>query len=273
MNSNNPARLCFVGAGNMASAIIGGLINKGHEPQWITACDINTEQLAALKQQYAVHTEQDTNRAIADADAIILAVKPQVMREVCQALPPRQDALYISIAAGIRSGDIEGWLGGNKAVVRCMPNTPALLGLGASGLFANPQVEQVQQQLASSIIDAIGISVWIDQEKELDAVTAISGSGPAYFFLFIEALEKAARELGLSDETAASLARQTALGASSMAIGKDVVTLRQQVTSPGGTTEQAIASFQSNHLEQIVLEATRAAQQRSVELAELLSKD
>lgn len=273
MNSNNQASLCFVGAGNMASAIIGGLIDKGHDPKRITACDINTDQLTTLEQQYAVHTEQDTNRAIADADAIILAVKPQVMRQVCQALTPRQDSLYISIAAGIRSSDIERWLGGNKAIVRCMPNTPALLGLGATGLFANTQVRQTQQQLASSIIDAIGISVWVNQERELDAVTAISGSGPAYFFLFIEALEKAGRTLGLNDETAAVLARQTALGASSMAIGKDVVTLRQQVTSKGGTTEQAIASFQSNHFEQIILEATQAAQQRSVELAELLSQD
>ena len=273
MTSNNLARLCFVGAGNMAQAIIGGLIDKGHDPKHITACDINTDQLARLEQQYAINTDQDTNRAIADADAIVLAVKPQVLREVCQALNPQQEALYISIAAGIRSSDIERWLGDNKAIVRCMPNTPALLGLGATGLFANSQVNQAQRQLADGIIDAIGISVWVSEENELDAVTAISGSGPAYFFLFIEALENAAKALGLDDETAAALARQTALGASSMAIGKDVVTLRQQVTSKGGTTEQAIASFQSSHLEQIVLQATRAAQQRSVELAELLSKD
>ncbi len=181
--------------------------------------------------------------------------------------------LFISIAAGVRATDINRWLGGDLAVVRCMPNTPALVGLGASALFANDAVSDLQKQQAEQIMQSTGVTVWVNTESQLDAVTAISGSGPAYFFLFIEALQNAALVLGLNPQTAALLARQTALGAATMALGQDVARLRQQVTSKGGTTEQAIASFESANLSGIVLEATRAAEKRSQELANQLASD
>lgn len=256
----------------MASSLIGGLIDQGYAAQQIIACDIDRDKLAGLQRDFAVRTETDNNLAIQQSQIVILAVKPQVLQQVCRAVElPADKPLFISIAAGVRATDIDRWLGGGQSLVRCMPNTPALVGLGASALYANARVNQDQQQQAEQIMQTTGVSVWVDDEAQLDAVTAISGSGPAYFFLFIEALEKAAIELGLASDTAATLARQTALGAASMAIDKDVVKLRQQVTSKGGTTEQAIASFEQNGLAQIVLAAATAAQQRSVELAEELS--
>jgi pyrroline-5-carboxylate reductase len=166
---------------------------------------------------------------------------------------------------------IDAWLGGDRALVRCMPNTPSLLQLGASGLSANARVNQSQRELAEQIMQAVGISIWVDQESDLDSVTAISGSGPAYFFYFIELLEAAGVELGLPAETAAKLARQTALGAATMAHDQDVVELRNQVTSKKGTTEQAILSFQHDRLDQLVLNATAAAKRRSLELANELT--
>ncbi len=256
----------------MATSLIGGLIDRGYSAQQIIACDIDSEKLARFQQEFSVRTETDNNRAVQQAQIVILAVKPQVLQQVCHALELNtHKPLFISIAAGVRATDIDSWLGSGQALVRCMPNTPALVGLGASALFANELVSQGQRQQAAEIMQSTGISVWVNDEAKLDAVTAISGSGPAYFFLFIEALEKAAVELGLESNVAAILARQTALGAATMAIDKDVVELRQQVTSKGGTTEQAIASFQHNELPRIVLAAAQAAQQRSVELAEELS--
>lgn len=264
--------ICFIGAGNMATSLIGGMIDKDYQPDQIIACDIDNEKLATLQQQFGVRTDSDSAQAVAVADIIILAVKPQVMQAVCSSLAgSSQQSLFISIAAGVRAGDIERWLGGNQAIVRCMPNTPALVGLGAAGLFANSRVSTQQQQQAQQILQTTGITVWVDDEADLDAVTAISGSGPAYFFLFIEALQRAGVALGLPSDTAAQLARQTALGAASMAIDKDVMTLRQQVTSKGGTTERAIESFLQNGLEETVLQATRAAYLRSQELAKALS--
>ncbi len=272
MTDSTQPTLCFIGAGNMASSLIGGLIAKDFPPDHITACDIDAEKCAALQQQFGVRSEQDSNLAIGTADIVILAVKPQVMQAVCESLDnTTHKPLFISIAAGVRASDIERWLGGEMAIVRCMPNTPALVGLGAAGLAANARVNDAQKNQAEQILQSTGIKVWVDDESDLDAVTAISGSGPAYFFLFIEALQNAAIELGLSADSAARLARQTALGAATMAIDKDVKTLRQQVTSKGGTTEQAIASFQQGRLEQLVLDATRAAQLRSQQLAQELS--
>lgn len=264
--------ICFIGAGNMATSLIGGMIDKGYQPDQIIACDIDNEKLTTLQQQFGVRTDNDSSQAVSVADIVILAVKPQVMQTVCSSLAgSAQQPLFISIAAGVRAGDIERWLGGSQAIVRCMPNTPALIGLGAAGLFANTRVNALQQQQAQQILQSTGITVWVDDEADLDAVTAISGSGPAYFFLFIEALQQAGIALGLAPDTAAQLARQTALGAASMAIDKDVVTLRQQVTSKGGTTERAIESFLQNGLEDTVLQATRAAYLRSQELAKALS--
>ncbi len=265
--------VCFIGAGNMASAMIGGLTASGFAAEQIIASDINTAQLEKVAAQFGVRTAADPSAATSAADIIILAVKPQVMQSVCKGLTLESDqALIISIAAGVRASDIERWLGGGYAIVRCMPNTPALVSLGASGLYANPRVGSAQQEQAESILHSIGICVWVDEESKLDAVTAISGSGPAYFFLFIEALQQAAMELGLDADAAYRLSRQTALGAAKMALNEDVVQLRHNVTSPGGTTEQAIASFEHNQLRDLVLQATRAAQKRSVELAETLAQ-
>ena len=256
----------------MASSLIGGLIEQGFAPDLIIASDIDQGKLVKLQQDYSVRTETDNDRAIQQSDIVILAIKPQIMQQVCRAITETaHNPLFISIAAGVRATDIDRWLGGGRALVRCMPNTPALVGLGASALFANSLVNPDQRQQAEQIMQSTGISVWVDEEAKLDAVTAISGSGPAYFFLFIEALQNAATALGLEPDIAAKLARQTALGAATMALDQDVVSLRQQVTSKGGTTERAIASFEQSQLQQIVLQAAQAAQQRSVELAEELS--
>ena len=267
------AILCFIGAGNMAGSMIGGLVTSDYAADRIIACDINQPRLDQLQADFGIQTQTDINQAVSQADIVILAVKPQVMQSVCRTITQTQHKpLFISVAAGLRETDINRWLGGALPMVRCMPNTPALVAQGASGLFANSLVSDVQKQQAESILQSTGITVWVDTEDQLNAVTAISGSGPAYFFLFIEALENAAIELGLDKETAASLARQTALGAATMAIGKNVVELRQQVTSPGGTTEQAISSFLANDLQSIVSQATQAAHQRSIELAEQLAQ-
>ncbi len=278
MTNNSPVTLCFIGAGNMASSLIGGLVSNQYPGQKIIAHDLDETKLRHLQDTFSIRTEIDSATAQAEADIIILAVKPQVMQLVCKSLAQSLEnshhkPLFISIAAGIRETDINRWLGGGNAVVRCMPNTPALVNLGASALFANSAVNQTQKQHAEQILQSAGITVWVDEETQLDAVTAISGSGPAYFFLFIEALQNAAIELGLDTDTAARLARQTALGAATMAMDKDVTILRQQVTSKGGTTQQAIASFQQNDLQKLVTQATQAAATRSVELADELAAD
>ena len=269
---NNPS-ICFIGAGNMATSLIGGLIANGTAADRIIASDIEPARLERLRADFAIRTDGDNQRAAAQADIVILAVKPQILQDVCRGLSGiTNQPLFLSIAAGIRETDINRWLGGQRAVVRCMPNTPALVGLGASALYANAAVSTLQKQQAESILAGVGIALWVEGENELDAVTAISGSGPAYFFLFIEALQSAAIELGLDAGTAARLARQTALGAATMAVDKDVVELRQQVTSPGGTTEQAIQSFNDNCLGHLVLDAARAGERRSRELSDQLAQ-
>jgi pyrroline-5-carboxylate reductase len=268
--------ICFIGAGNMASSLIGGLLANDYAATAITACDINSEQLEQLQRRFGINTSSDNLACSRAADVVMLAVKPQLMREVCGALaslPANPEQLFVSIAAGVPSAAIERWLGAQRAIVRCMPNTPALLQLGASGLAANAGVSASQRALAEQIMGAVGISIWVEQESDLDAVTAISGSGPAYFFYFIELLEAAGVELGLAPETAARLARQTALGAATMAQDRDVVELRQQVTSKKGTTEQAILSFQHDRLDQLVRNATSAAQRRALELAHELTQE
>ena len=262
--------ICFVGAGNMATSLIGGLIANQHEAGEITACDVNADQLQLLHDRFQIKTSNNTLASASDADIVMLAVKPQVLREVCETLaglPPNPEQLFISIAAGVPSSAIDGWLGGARAIVRCMPNTPALLQLGATGLAANSQVSLTQKSSAELVMQAVGITIWVDSESDLNAVTAISGSGPAYFFYFIELLEAAGIELGLPRETAAILARQTALGAATMAQDQDVIKLREQVTSRKGTTEQAILSFQHDQLGKLVSNATAAAHRRALELA------
>ena len=258
----------------MAASLIGGLVANQYAPEQIVACDIDQAQLDKLTDDFAVLTSTDNLQSASNAGIVMLAVKPQQMRPVCQALSTLNDdsqQLFISIAAGVPVTAIDNWLGSHRSIVRCMPNTPALLQLGASALFANAQVNEAQKDSAQKIMGAVGISLWVDSESDLDAVTAISGSGPAYFFYFIELLEKAGVKLGLPAETAARLARQTALGAASMAQEGDVAELRARVTSKKGTTEQAILSFQNNQLASLVDQATAAAHRRSLELAEELT--
>jgi len=271
-------KIGFVGAGNMASSLIGGLIAKGFSGKNICASDPYEASLTNIVAQYVVRTTQDNNEAIRDADVIVLAVKPQVMKSVAENISStlaKKNALVISIAAGISLDSLQKWLGEKTAIVRCMPNTPALVQLGATGMFANKNVNDAQKQLAKNILDAVGISLWLKNEKELDAVTALSGSGPAYYFLLMEAMIKAGIAQGLDAETAKQLTLQTALGAATMAIdsGEAPAELRRKVTSPNGTTEQAIASFQKNHFEKIVEEALGAAAKRSVSLSEELGKN
>jgi pyrroline-5-carboxylate reductase len=267
--------ICFIGAGNMAASLIGGLIAKRQDCTGVSACDIDAARLQALRDRFGIAVSQDNLASASAADVVMLAVKPQQMREVCAALsslPSNPSQLFVSIAAGVPSSAIERWLGGERAIVRCMPNTPALLRLGASGLAANSKVSEDQKRSAAEIMQSVGVAIWVDRESDLDAVTAISGSGPAYFFYFIELLEAAGVKLGLPRESAALLARQTALGAASMAIDADVVSLRNQVTSRKGTTEQAILSFQRDRLDRLVETATAAAHRRALELARELTE-
>lgn len=263
--------ICFIGAGNMASSLIGGMIANGFDAAQITACDIDDSQLRRLREAYDLPTDIDSAAVAANADVVVLAVKPQTMRAVCNALadlPANDRQLFISIAAGVPIAAIDDWLGGGRAIVRCMPNTPSLLQLGATGLAANDRVDAGQKKLAENIMQAVGIAIWVDREDDLDAVTAVSGSGPAYFFYFIELLAAAGVKLGLDADTAGRLARQTALGAASMARDEDVVDLRARVTSKQGTTEQAILSMQRDGLDKLVESATAAAHRRARELAD-----
>lgn len=269
------SKIAFIGAGNMASAIMGGLIENGFNADDIWACDPSQEKLNDLAKQFGIQTTTNNSEATSQVDCIILAVKPQVMEAV---LTPLQSAiaekqpLLISVAAGINLHSLATWAGGEPAIVRCMPNTPALVGHGASGLFANTMVNNTQKALAENILNAVGISVWVKEESELDAVTAVSGSGPAYYFLFMEAMIEAGKKLGLREETSTQLTLKTALGAATMASNSehDPAQLRRNVTSPNGTTEQAIKSFQENNLESLVEKALQAANDRSVELSDEL---
>ncbi|MCK4704173.1 MAG: pyrroline-5-carboxylate reductase [Gammaproteobacteria bacterium] len=271
--------IAFIGGGNMASSLIGGLISSSEQSINILVAEPDAEQRKQLTQQFDIQaTEENTDTL--SADVVVLAVKPQLLQAVCRALSEalkksNKQPLFISIAAGVRSADINRWLGGNQAIVRCMPNTPSLLQTGATGLYANPQVNASQKILAEKILQAVGITLWVNKEEELDAVTAVSGSGPAYFFLLMEAMQQAGIKLGLEAETAEKLVLQTALGAALMADNGDVdvATLRARVTSKGGTTEQAIKSFQNANFEKLVENALNAANDRSQTLADELSKD
>lgn len=264
--------IAFIGAGNMASALMGGMIENGIAPSHIIASDPSADQVNKLAKQWGIQATTDNQEAISKADVVVVAVKPQVMEAV---LSPLKDALQqkrpllISVAAGINLHSLDVWSGGGLAIVRCMPNTPALVQQGASGLFANGQVSAEQKQQTETILDAVGISVWVNSEKELDAVTAVSGSGPAYYFLLMEAMIAAGQTLGLSEETARQLTLKTALGAATMAIGSEdaPAELRRKVTSPNGTTERAINAFVEGGLPALVTTALQAASDRSEELS------
>lgn len=273
------SNICFIGGGNMATSLIGGLIAQGHSADSISVSDPNELQRNQLEQQFSINSFADCAPAMADADIVVLAVKPQIMKDVALNIassiaPNAKQPLFVSIAAGINLFSLQSWLGENQAIVRCMPNTPSLIQLGASGLYANEHTSIVQKNLAETVLKAAGIVQWVQTEAEIDAVTAVSGSGPAYYFLFMEAMIDAGTELGLSRETATELTIQTAIGAAQMAKESDVDTaeLRRRVTSPGGTTEQAINTFESAHLRDIVKAALNSATRRSGELAEMLGE-
>jgi len=265
-------KIGFIGGGNMASSLISGLIASGHAPEQIWVSDISPDTLTALKKQLSVNTSVNNDDIINAVDVVVLAVKPQTLSAVAQSIAAQiqqKKSLVVSIAAGINQNSLSRWLGADTAIVRCMPNTPALVLTGATALHANDKVTGEQRDLAENILRSVGIALWVEDEAELDAVTAVSGSGPAYYFLLMEAMEKAALELGLSQETARLLVQQTALGAAKIALesAESPEQLRKRVTSPGGTTQRAIETFEQGGFTELVSKALHAARDRSIEMS------
>ena len=270
-------QVVFIGGGNMASSIIGGLIKQGGvSAKNISVADPSLDQRQHLEKKFGIQTFKQGTDALQHATVVILAVKPQVMKAVLTPLHDalsQQQPLLISIAAGINLASLQHW-SGCHSIVRCMPNTPALLGLGATGLVANPQVTPAQKTQAEQLLQAVGTASWVDNEAHIDAVTAVSGSGPAYFFLLMEAMIQAGEQLGLDKKTATALTLQTAVGASQMALDADeeLSDLRRNVTSPGGTTEQAVLTFQKEGFNDIVFEALEAAYNQAQVLSQQFGK-
>lgn len=259
----------------MATSLIAGLIADGYDSQLITVSDLDSEKLAQMAARFGIHTEPDNAKAIEDAGIVVLAVKPQVLESVARGLAEtlqNTQPLVISIAAGVQETILRDWLGGDVTLVRSMPNTPAMIQSGATGLYAGPGVTDEQRDMAENILRAVGLTRWVDDEAQMDAVTAVSGSGPAYFFLIMEAMEAAAIEMGLDNETARLLVLQTALGASRMAMesSDSPATLRERVTSPGGTTERALGILEEGKLRELFAKALSGAQTRSQELSNML---
>jgi pyrroline-5-carboxylate reductase len=269
--------ITFIGGGNMATSLISGLIADGYDPQRITVSDPDNDKLAQLAARFGIHTLSDNQQAASIADVVVLSVKPQILEAVAIELAGvirQHQPLVISIAAGVQESVLRAWLGEKVALVRSMPNTPAMIQTGATGLHAGKGVSNEQKDLAESILRAVGITCWVRDESLMDAVTAISGSGPAYFFLVMEAIEEAARNMGLDEETARLLTLQTALGAARMAIESNdsPATLRDKVTSRGGTTEKALSILEQGRLRALFNKALNGARDRSVELSKLLGK-
>ncbi|MEK6349883.1 MAG: pyrroline-5-carboxylate reductase [Burkholderia sp.] len=269
-------KIAFIGGGNMAAALIGGIVKRGTAgPGDIYVIDPNDSTRTRLRDTSGVQTGEAIDAALAGYDAIVLAVKPQVLNDVAKALAPHAgNALVISIAAGIRATDLSRWLGGNTRIVRTMPNTPALVGMGVTGLAALPGVDAAGRELASAVLGAVGETVWFDDESKLDVVTAISGSGPAYVFYFIEALQEAARQLGMNDEQGRALAVATFTGAAQLAAQSDepASVLRERVTSKGGTTAAALAAFDAQQLKDAIVRGVLAADARAKELGDELGQ-
>lgn len=268
-------KITFIGGGNMAKALIGGLIKRGYSPSKMHVVEVNKNLCANLHNEFGVRATTELAAAVQHGEVVILAVKPQSLQEVALKLAPvLEDQLVISIAAGIRTHDIARWIG-SQNLVRCMPNTPALIRSGVTVLFAIPAVKPEQCNRAESILSAVGSTLWVDEEEQLDAVTAISGSGPAYVFYFIEAMQQAAYELGLDELQARQMVLDTFLGATKLAEQSsiDVVKLRKQVTSKNGTTERALLSMDSNRVKQDIVDAIHAAAKRSKEMGDELGKD
>lgn len=272
----NDLKIAFIGGGNMAAALIGGLAGKLTPGANIHVVDLNADALARLHQQFGVTSAQQIDAALASCDVIVLAVKPQQMKEVALQLQPHvHQQLVLSIAAGIRAVDLSRWLNGHRAIVRTMPNTPALIAKGITGMVAMDGVSIAQRQMADAIMCAVGSTVWLDQEALIDPVTAISGSGPAYVFYFIEAMQQAAEEMGLSKEQGTQLAIATFVGAAQLAAqsSEPVSVLRERVTSRGGTTYAALSSMEASGVKQALVDAMKAAAARGKELGEEFGQD
>jgi len=272
----NTLKIGFIGGGNMATALIGGLANKLTSGNHIHVVDRSPEALQKLSQQFGVTTAPQIGTPIAQSDVIVLAVKPQQMKEVIAELRPHIGSqLVLSIAAGIRAVDLSRWLNGHQAIVRTMPNTPALIGKGITGMVALSGVSAQQRDAADAIMRAVGATVWLDDEALIDPVTAVSGSGPAYVFYFIEAMQQAALEMGLTAEQGTQLAIATFVGASELAAQSSdpIAVLRERVTSKGGTTYAALTSMETSGVKEAIVKALKAASARGKELGEEFGKD
>ena len=269
------SKIAFIGGGNMARSLVGGLVARGTPPADLVASEPQDALREALARDFGIRVGADNTAAAREADVVVLAVKPQVMGAVCRGLAPAlagRGATVVSIAAGVRLAQFARWLGDDQAVVRAMPNTPALLGCGISGLVANDAAGPAARAAAEAVLGPAGPVVWIPDESLMDAVTAVSGSGPAYFFLLMEAMQAAAERQGLPAEVAAALVRQTALGAARMACeGTETPSrLRERVTSPGGTTQAALEAFEAGGFRALVDAAIHRATVRGRELSDLL---
>jgi pyrroline-5-carboxylate reductase len=275
--SNLNRRIAFIGGGNMANSIIGGLVSSGWPTTSIVASDPSVEQRVLLESSFAVNTFEENKAAVEEAEIVVFSVKPQVMKQAIESVQIeliRSNPLIISIAAGIRTSDALRWIGQDMAFVRVMPNTPALVNSGVSGLLANAGTSSSQKQIASQIMEAVGQVVWVENEEDIDTVTGISGSGPAYFFKLMEIMIQAARSRGLSEKAARKLVLQTALGAAKLAEHSEhePAVLRRQVTSPGGTTEAAILAMEKGGVDEVISDGIVAAIEKSDELAVTLGR-
>ena len=267
----------FIGGGNMAASLIGGLVANGTPPGTIWVSDPETPKLDDLGRRFGVNVSGDNGVVASRCATVVLAVKPQIMRPVVQALAPvlgEHRPLLVSIAAGVREADIDRWAGGGMAIVRTMPNTPALVGCGATALHANARVEPGQRERAGAILEAVGITVRVDDEAQLDAVTALSGSGPAYYFLLMEIMQATGEAMGLDADAARRLTLQTALGAARIANESDEppAVLRERVTSPNGTTERALVTMREGGIDKVVADGIHGARRRSIELGDALGE-
>jgi len=272
--TNPQHHIAFIGGGNMASAIIGGLLRQGMKPEQITVVEPFAETAAKLQQDFGITALPVASPALAQADLVVWAVKPQVFSEAATpVMPHTRTALHLSVAAGIRTDSIGRWVG-TERVVRCMPNTPALVGQGITGLFPCPSVTSIDKALVEQVIGTTGQYVWVDKESQLDAVTALSGSGPAYVFYFLEAMTEAGMGMGLSAEQAYKLAVATFSGAASLAAAstESPEVLRQRVTSKGGTTYAAITSMEASGVKPLFVKAMQAAEMRARELGDEFGK-
>ncbi|WP_444929293.1 pyrroline-5-carboxylate reductase [Microbulbifer sp. SSSA002] len=277
MSTVSPKMVFIGGAGNMAGAVIGGLVASGYPAEQITATGRDWDKLNTFAASHGVAVSDDNIAAIADADVIVLSVKPQVMRELCEGLQPHladRAPLIITFAAGIPLAAYHRWMGAHLPIVRAMPNTPALVQTGVTGLYADTKVSDEQRVTAERIVAAVGISYWVDEERGIDQVIAVAGSAPAYFFQFMEAMIDAASAGGLARADAQRLVLQTALGAAKLAVASDVdvAQLKRNVMSPGGTTERAVQRFEQGGLPQLVASAMRDCEERAAEMAKELDR-